>query len=119
MTALGPTAPALDLAAALRARELSAVELVDACLAAVDETNPTLNAIVWRNDDEARAAARAADERLAAGDEAPFLGVPIPIKDLNAVAGQPVTFGSNGSGDRVADYSDLSVLALQEAGFVM
>jgi amidase len=119
MTAFGPTASALDNAAALRARELSAVELLDACLAAVDELNPTLNAIVWRNDDEARAQARTADERLAADDDAPFLGVPLPIKDLNAVEDQPVTFGSGGAPDGVADYSDLSVLALRRAGFVL
>jgi len=119
MTDHGPTASALDLAAALRARELSAVELLDACLAAVDEHNPQLNAIVWRNDDEARAAARAADERLAAGDAAPFLGVPIPIKDLDHVAGQPVTYGSNGAPDDIVEEDDLTIAALRRAGFVL
>src|SRR5436309_2578490 len=42
--------PALELAGALRARELSASELMDACLAEVDRLNDELNAVVWRND---------------------------------------------------------------------
>ena len=119
MGSLGPTASAVDLAAALRARELSAVELLDVCLAAVDERNPELNAVVWRDDEAARAAAREADARIAAGEEAPFLGVPIPIKDLTAVAGWPLTYGSNGAGEGPSEESELIVEALQRAGFVL
>ena len=119
MPALGPTSSALELAAALRARELSSVELLDACLAAVDELNDKLNAIVWRNDEQARASAAEADRRLAAGDSAPFLGVPLPIKDLVHVEGWPVSYGSNGGPAGVSDHSDLSVLALARAGFVL
>jgi len=103
----------------LRARELSAVELLDVCLAAVDERNPELNAVVWRDDEAARAAAREADARIAAGEEAPFLGVPIPIKDLTAVAGWPLTYGSNGAGEGPSEESELIVEALQRAGFVL
>ena len=119
MSQLGPTASALDLAAALRARELSAVELLEACLAAVDERNPELNAVVWRDDEAARAAAQDADARLAAGDSAPFLGVPIPIKDLTAVAGWPLTYGSNGAPEGPSEESELVVEALLAAGFVL
>ncbi len=119
MSDLGPSASALELAAALRARELSAVELLDACLAAVDERNPELNAVIWRDDDAARAAARDADARLAAGDEAPFLGVPIPIKDLTPVAGWPVTYGSNGAPEGPSEESELVVESLLRAGFVL
>ena len=122
MADLSPSASALELAAALRRRELSAVELLDACLAAVDELNPELNAVTWRNDVEARAAAEAADGRLAAsGGEAtpPFLGVPLPIKDLTPVAGWPVTFGSRGAPEGLSEESELVVDALVEAGFVL
>ncbi len=119
MSSLGPETAAVDLAAALRARELSAVELLDACLAAVDARNPTLNAVIWRDDEAARAAARDADARIAAGEEAPFLGVPIPIKDLTSVAGWPVTYGSHGAGDGPSEESELVVEALQRAGFVL
>jgi amidase len=117
---LGPSSSALELAAALRARELSAVELLDACLAAVDAANPTLNAVIWRNDAEARAAAEAADRRLAEPDGAPpFLGVPMPIKDLTPVAGWPVTYGSRGAPEGLSEESELVVDALAAAGFVL
>jgi amidase len=120
MADLSPSSSALDLAAALRRRELSAVELLDACLAEVDARNPELNAVTWRNDEEARASAEAADRRLA-GDEsgAPFLGVPMPIKDLTAVAGWPVTFGSYGAPEGPSEESELVVDALARAGFVL
>ena len=119
MSELTPFTPALDLAAALRAKEISAVELLDACLAEVDRLNPELNEVTWRNDDEARAAAAAADRRLAGGEEAPFLGVPIPIKDLTPVAGWPVTFGSHGAPEAPSEESELVVDALADAGFVL
>ena len=117
MSALGPTSSALELAAALRRGELSAVELLDACLAAVDAIDPQLNAITWRNDDAARASAADADRRLAGGETAPFLGVPIPIKDLTAVAGWPVTYGSYGAPEGPSAESELVVDALTAAGF--
>jgi amidase len=119
MAALSPSSSALELAAGLRRRELSAVELLEACLAAVDQSNPELNAVIWRNDDEARASAAQADARLAAGEQAPFLGVPLPIKDLTAVAGWPVTYGSNGAPDAPSERSELVVDALVAAGFVL
>jgi amidase len=125
MASLDPFSPACELADALRRRELSAAELLDACIAAVDERNPELNAVVWRNDEHARAAAAEADRRLAAGEQgeqggrAPFLGVPLPIKDLTPVAGWPVTYGSNGAPEGVSDQSELVVEALERAGFVL
>jgi len=119
MAPLGPSSTALELAAALRAGELSAVELLDACLAAVDASNERVNAITWRNDEQARVDAADADRRLAAGESAPFLGVPIPIKDLTPVAGWPVTYGSHGAPDGPSEQSELVVDALRAAGFVL
>jgi amidase len=119
MARLGPSSSALELAAGLRRRELSAVELLDACLGAVDELNPQLNAVIWRNDEDARAAASEADRRLASGEQAPFLGVPLPIKDLTPVAGWPVTYGSRGAPAGVSEESEVVVDALVDAGFVL
>jgi len=119
MSEPGPSSSAIELAEALRGRELSAVELLDACLAAVDDRNDELNAITWRNDDEARAAAADADRRLQAGEQAPFLGVPIPIKDLTPVKGWPVTYGSRGAPEGPSEESELVVDALVAAGFVL
>jgi len=116
---LGPWSSAIELAEGLRRKELSSVELLDACLAAVDGSNPELNAVIWRNDEDARAAAAAADRRLAAGDQAPFLGVPMPIKDLTPVAGWPVTYGSNGAPEGPSEESELCVDRFVEAGFVL
>ncbi len=112
--------PVLELAAALRAREVSSVELLEACLSEVDRLNDDLNAIVWRDDDAARAEAKTADERLAAGEEAPFLGVPLPIKDLTEVQGQPVTYGSRGRPMTLWEGSSEKVVdAFRKAGFVL
>jgi amidase len=119
MSDLGPSSSASDLAAALRRREISSSELLDSCLASVDERNPALNAIALRNDEQARAGAADADRRLAAGEDAPFLGVPIPIKDLTAVAGWPVTFGSYGAPEGPSDESEMIVEAFVDAGFVL
>src|SRR4051812_3393609 len=115
----GPATPALELAAALRRRELSAVELLDACLAAVDARNDDVNAIVWRDDEGARAAARHADAALERGDDAAFLGVPLPIKDLTPVAGWPVTYGSRGGPTEPSKEGELTTEAYRRAGFVL
>src|SRR3954451_9803395 len=120
MSAPDPTTSALELAAALKRRDFTAVELLDACLDAVDRTNGDVNAVIWRDDEDARARARKADERLAAGDDAPFLGVPLPIKDLNYVHGQPCTLGSRGRDDAPwQGPSDMVVEAFERAGFVL
>lgn len=114
---------ARSLAASIRSRELSPVELMDACLDRVDEVNGQVNAIVWRNDDEARAQARAAADRVARAssddDLPPFLGVPMPIKDLTPVAGWPVTYGSYAAPEGVSAESELVVDAFRRAGFVL
>jgi amidase len=119
MASNDPFSSATELADALRRRELTAVELLDACLAAVDARNGELNAVVWRNDEQARASAAEADRRIAAGEHAPFLGVPIPIKDLTPVAGWPVSFGSRGAPAAPSAQSELVVDALARAGFVL
>jgi amidase len=114
-------ASAIDTAAAIRAKEVSPLEVLDACLARVDAANPELNAVVWRNDEEARAEARALGERIAAGadDLAPFAGVPVPIKDLVPVAGQPNTNGSYGTADGPMGESELAPQAYVDAGFIL
>lgn len=113
---------ALDLAAAVRAKEISPVEVMEATLARIDAVNDKVNAIVWRNDDEARAWAKAAADAVAhtePTDLPPFHGVPIPIKELNPVAGWPLTSGSWAVPDTPSERSDLIVEAFQQAGFVL
>ena len=107
---------ALDAASAVRARKVSPLELVDAALERVDRLNPALNAVIWRNDDQARAEARKLCDEIANGREdlAPFAGVPIPIKDLTPVEGWPVTYGSHGAPEGTSDEGELVTEALQE-----
>jgi aspartyl-tRNA(Asn)/glutamyl-tRNA(Gln) amidotransferase subunit A len=90
-------------AALLARRELSSRELTDACLARIAERDGThsfdgdpasVNAWVRVYDEDARAAAARADERLAHGGAPPLCGVPVGLKDLYAVAGRPLTASS-------------------------
>jgi aspartyl-tRNA(Asn)/glutamyl-tRNA(Gln) amidotransferase subunit A len=85
MTALNSLTIA-EARAGLRARAFTAAELTEACLAAVDAAG-ALNAVVARTDARARAMAKAADARLAAGDAPDLCGVPLGIKDLFCTEG--------------------------------
>ncbi len=78
----------------LRAGEISSVELVDTCLERIERLNPRLNAFTDIFAEQARAAAHAADERLAAGDEGPLLGVPVALKDEIDVEGLTAQHGT-------------------------
>ena len=83
---------ATSQAQALRSGSVSARELVDAAIAAIERVNPSLNALIHRRFDAARAEARAHD---AGRSRAPFAGVPMVVKDLEcAMAGEPMHMGS-------------------------
>lgn len=86
---------AVDLARVVAAREVSPVELVDACIARIEARNPSLNAFVFTDFEHARRAAREAESAVVAGAElGPFHGVPTAIKDLfDARPGWVSTFG--------------------------
>jgi aspartyl-tRNA(Asn)/glutamyl-tRNA(Gln) amidotransferase subunit A len=86
---------ALGLAAAVRAGERSAVDVLDEHLAAVDAREAELHCFVTRTDDAARAAAEAVDRRVAAGeDPGPLAGVPVVLKDNLCTRGIPTTCSS-------------------------
>ena len=81
--------------------ELSPVELLESCLARIDDVDPAVNALVIRADERARAEARAAAEAVArqgrssgAGPLGALHGLPVAIKDLQATAGIRTTYGS-------------------------
>jgi amidase len=110
---------AVSIAAAVRRRELSAEEVVREAIARADAAEP-LGSLVWRNDEQALERACEVDAALARGDEVgPFAGVPIPVKELTPVAGQPCTFGSLGVSDTPRDHSELVVDRLVGAGFIL
>ena len=78
----------LDLAARVRAREVSPLELVDLYLGRIERLDPPLNSYVTVDAEGARAAARAAGK---ADADAPFHGVPLSVKDLHETAGLRTT----------------------------
>ena len=78
---------------ALRSHEISSTELVEMHIARIEAHDGTLNAIPVRTFDRARQAAQQADERLAAGDTAPLLGLPMTLKESTLTAGLPQSAG--------------------------
>src|ERR687890_150475 len=105
--------PALEIADLVRAGEVSARDLVEASLGRIDALNPALNAFVDVFHDEALAAAAA----IGPGDERPFAGVPIAVKNNRAIEGKRLTFCSDFTGDFVAPYDHNVVRRLRAAGF--
>jgi amidase len=97
---------------------LTSAGLVDLLLRRIERLQPRLNAFRVVFADEARAAARAADEARAAGDTRPLLGVPIAVKDNVAVAGQRALMGT-GSPEPTSDTDDVLVARLRAAGLVV
>ena len=109
-----------ELAAAIRRGEVSSLDVVESHLARVEAVNGHLNAVVRVLADEARAAAQAADEAVAAGAElGPLHGVPISVKDNIAVAGTPTTNGVPAFADENAEEDALIVTRLKEAGAIV
>ena len=123
MSTHGPTdlcfLSAVELARKIRAREVSAVEIMDAHLDQIEKTNPAVNAIVTFLPDLGRAGAVAADAAMARGRSiGPLHGLPIAHKDLAQTAGIRTTFGSPIYRDHVPVSNDLIIDRLQGAGAI-
>lgn len=114
---------ALELAAAVRQRELSPVEITSHYLDRIERLNADVGAFYTVTADLAREQAGQAEKAVArAGDPAelpPLTGVPIPIKDLNMVAGVRQTLGSLAYEDNVPAEDDHVSAALRAAGAVL
>ena len=117
----------LEASRLLARRSLSAAELTEACLARIGERDGdhshegdpgSVNAWVRVYEEDARAAAAAADARLAQGDAPPLCGIPIGLKDLYAVAGKPLTASSLVL-DEVPDRDCDAWASLSAAGMVL
>jgi amidase len=107
--------PASELARMVRAGEISARELVGISLERIEELNPQLNAFVQVDAERALAAAG----EIHAGDERPFAGVPVAIKNNRPVSGLRLTYGCALMEDHVADYDHNVTRRLRDAGFVI
>jgi amidase len=86
-------ATAAGMLAALRAKIVSSVELLDRHRKRIERLNPPLNALVEQDFDRARAAAESADARRARGEDAPLLGLPMTVKESFNVVGLRTTCG--------------------------
>ena len=100
----------------IREGSLSAETLLDACLARVARFNPSLNALVTLDEAGARAAAKAADRKRAAGGNLPpLLGVPVSIKDAFETRGLRTTASFKPLKDYVPDRDATVVERLRES----
>jgi amidase len=88
---------------------------VQSSLERIEELNPMLNAFVQVDEQGALAAA----EQIGAGDERPFAGVPIAIKNNRPVQGLRLTYGCSLMGEHVAPYDHNITRRLRAAGFVI
>jgi amidase len=113
------TASAKELAAAVRARSVSALELTEAAIARIEARDGSINAVVVRDFDRARDQARQVDRALATGADLPLAGVPMTVKETFNVAGLPTTFGLEFAKNYRPTEDAVAVRRLKDAGAVI
>jgi Asp-tRNA(Asn)/Glu-tRNA(Gln) amidotransferase A subunit family amidase len=112
--------PAHELAALIRDRTVSPVEVVEAIARRIEAVNPGLNAYCTLDLDRARDEAQVAEQVVMhRGERKPLLGVPVAIKDDLAVKGLRYTGGSRLFADVVAEYDDEAVARLRRSGAII
>src|SRR5215475_1623728 len=112
---------AVDLARMIRAREVSASEVMTAFLSQIERVNPKVNAVCsFIGEEDALNAAKKADEKLAKGEHVgPLHGLPHAVKDLALTEGLRTTFGSRIYKDFVPAEDALFVERLRRAGAIL
>ncbi len=108
-----------ELVEALQARKISAIELAEDVIARIDALDPRLNAVVVRDFERARSAAKAADAALARGARQPLLGIPITIKESFNITGLPTTWGISNFRNWTPAEDATTVARLKAAGAVV
>jgi aspartyl-tRNA(Asn)/glutamyl-tRNA(Gln) amidotransferase subunit A len=112
-------APAHEIAAAVRRRALSPVEVMRATLGRLERLNPTLNAFIALRADAALADAKALEARIALGeDPGPLAGVPFGVKDEEDLGGFPTTHGSAPYRANVVPEDSTQVARARRAGAI-
>ncbi len=114
------TLTALEARRLIATKKLSAVELLDSCLARIAAVNPAVNAMAAMDEAAARTAARAADAATMRGEaQGPLHGLPLGIKDMEATKGLRTTWGSPLFADHVPDHDEGMVRRLRQAGGII
>ncbi len=109
-----------QLAAAIRAGHVSAIEVLQAHLAQIDTHNPTLNAVITLDAERAYERAREADAALARGEHwGPLHGVPFTLKDAHATAGMRTTTGFPPLANYVPKVDSTVTARLKAAGGIL
>ena len=109
-----------ELAARIKAQDVSPVEATEAILERIERLNPTLNAYITVMADEALADARSAADEIASGNyRGPLHGVPVGVKDLCSTKGVRTTAGSKILADWVPEEDATVVRKLRDAGAVI
>jgi aspartyl-tRNA(Asn)/glutamyl-tRNA(Gln) amidotransferase subunit A len=103
----------------MRRRELSPVELTQACLDRIDAVDPKLTSFITVTRDIALEQARAAEARMAKGDDGPLAGIPVALKDLYATKGVRTTAHSKVLENWVPGEDATTTTLLREAGTVL
>ena len=111
--------PATELLRRYNAAEISPIEVVENSLARIAEVNPTLNCFCFTYPEDALAAAKSAEQRLASGKARPLEGIPIAIKDFTPTQGKVTTRGSRLLENWVPERSAVIVERLEAAGAIM
>ncbi|HUF69041.1 MAG TPA: amidase [Longimicrobiales bacterium] len=112
--------PVHRLAALIRARAISPVELTEIYLDRLKRYDPVLLCAVEILEDRARAEARESEAELSAGVyRGPLHGIPYGLKDLFAIRGARTTWGSGDFENRVIDYDSEVAVRLREAGAIL
>ncbi|TKC87911.1 amidase [Trinickia terrae] len=111
---------AVELRRMIGAKEISPVELLDACIERIEAVNPAVNAVTATCYRQAREAAKAAEREVLAGEPLGLLhGLPLGVKDLEDTAGLLTTYGSPLSRGNVPTSDALLVERLRAAGAVL
>lgn len=111
---------ATELAALIRDKKISPVEVADAAIDRVERLNPVINAFCHTDFERTRQTAKDAEAAVARGDYlGPLHGVPFSIKDMVAIKGMKMCSGSNIFADRIMDFDAPLVARLKQAGGVL
>ena len=114
------TLSSVELRRRIGTKEISPVELLDACLARIEEVNPAVNAVTAMCVDRARKEAKAAEAAVRHGEDLPLLhGLPTGIKDLEETKDLLTTYGSTLYRDYVPGYDNVMVSRVRAAGAVV
>lgn len=110
---------ATELITALHTKKISSLELIEQTISRIENVDKDINAVVVRDFENARIAAKIADQAIAKREVKPLLGIPITVKESFRVKGLPTTWGNLQYKDWVPDHDSLAVTRLKNAGAII